>query len=79
MKIVNMLEAKSSLSRLVDAIERGDENEIIITRRGKPSAKLVPMGNLTIGPRIGIAEGMFAVPENIDISNDKIAQLFLGK
>jgi len=38
----NMLEAKSSLSRLVDAIDQGREKEIVIARNGKPVAKLVP-------------------------------------
>jgi prevent-host-death family protein len=44
MSTVNMLEAKSSLSRLVDAVESGVESEIIIARNGKPAAKLVPLG-----------------------------------
>jgi prevent-host-death family protein len=44
MPTVNMLEAKTSLSRLVEAVERGVESEIIIARNGKPAAKLVPLG-----------------------------------
>lgn len=38
MRYVNMLEAKSSLSCLVDAIEQGREREIIIARNGHPAA-----------------------------------------
>ena len=49
MYMVNMLEAKSTLSRLVDAIEKGNEKEIIIARNGKPAAKLVPISNLAAG------------------------------
>ncbi|ABI58904.1 type II toxin-antitoxin system Phd/YefM family antitoxin [Nitrosomonas eutropha] len=41
MQSVNTLEAKSSLSRLVDAIEQGQEREIIIARNGRPAARLV--------------------------------------
>ena len=41
MQIVNMLQAKSSLSRLVEAIEQGQEREIIIARNGRPAARLV--------------------------------------
>jgi len=40
-----MLEAKSSLSRLVEALEQGEEQEIIIARNGRPAAKLVPNEN----------------------------------
>ncbi|MDR2837009.1 MAG: type II toxin-antitoxin system Phd/YefM family antitoxin [Azonexus sp.] len=36
---VNMLEAKSALSRLVVAAERGEE--VILARDGKPVAKIV--------------------------------------
>ena len=41
MTTVNMLEAKTSLSKLVEAVESGAESEIIIARNGKPAAKLV--------------------------------------
>ena len=40
MTTVNMFEAKSQLSRLVEAVETGAETEIIIARNGKPAAKL---------------------------------------
>lgn len=38
-----MLDAKTSLSRLVQAVETGAEKEIIIARNGRPAAKLVPI------------------------------------
>ena len=54
MTVVNMLDAKSTLSRLVDTVESGAEREIIIIRNGKPMAKLVPIGApVARGPRIG--------------------------
>jgi prevent-host-death family protein len=40
MKEVGTFEAKNTLSALLDEVERGDE--IVITRRGRPVAKLVP-------------------------------------
>ncbi|WP_233279630.1 type II toxin-antitoxin system Phd/YefM family antitoxin [Acidihalobacter yilgarnensis] len=73
-----MLEAKSSLSRLVDAIEQGREREIIIARNGRPAAKLVPLGNTPAVKRIGIAKGKFEVPDTIDAHNKDVAHLFLG-
>lgn len=79
MHTVNMLQAKSSLSRLVEDIEMGRESEIIIARNGRPAAKLVPLdsGNAR-GPRLGVAKGLFEVPDSIDEMNDEVAKLFLG-
>ncbi len=78
MQSVNMLQAKSSLSRLVEAIESGQEREIVIARNGRPAAKLVPMDSLPEGRRIGVAKGKFEVPDNIDASNDEVARLYVG-
>ena len=78
MAIVNMLKAKSSLSRLVEAVEAGDEREIIIARNGKAAAKLVPITRSPEGKRIGVAKGKFRVPASIDQQNERIARLFLA-
>ncbi|NOS96397.1 MAG: prevent-host-death protein [Methylotenera sp.] len=78
MQSVNMLQAKSSLSRLVEAIEQGSEREIVIARNGRPVAKLVPIAAVALGQRLGVAKGAFKVPDNIDGSNHEIAGLFLG-
>lgn len=78
MHSVNMLEAKTTLSRLVEAIEQGRESEIVIARNGRPAAKLVPVDSVTAGKRIGIAKGKFKVPDNIDEHNEEVTRLFLG-
>lgn len=78
MQTVNMLDAKSSLSRLVRAIEDGEEQEIIIARNGRPAARLVPIEARPAGSRIGIAKGKFEVPDDIDAHNEEVAELFLG-
>ncbi len=79
MQFVNMLQAKSSLSRLVEAIEQGEEREIIIARNGKPAARLVPLSTLPSGSRIGAAKGAFVVPDDIDANNVEVARLFFGE
>ncbi len=56
MPTVNMLEAKTSLSRLVEAVESGAETEIIIARNGKPAAKLVPLDAGTKKGRIRLGQ-----------------------
>jgi len=78
MQAVNMLQAKSSLSRLVEAIEQGQEREIIIARNGRPAAKLVPIGTVPVGQRIGVAKGKFEVPDTIDSNNEEVARIFMG-
>jgi len=40
MSIVNMHDAKTNLSRLVDAVESGRETEVVIARGGRPAARL---------------------------------------
>ncbi len=79
MHAVNMLQAKSTLSRLVEAIEQGKEREIIIARNGRPAARLVPVEDSLPGQRIGVAKGVFMVPDDIDTHNDEVADLFLGR
>lgn len=76
MPAVNMLEAKSTLSQLVAAIEGGTEREIIIARNGRPAAKLVPVTAPAAGPRIGVAKGLLEVPDDIDAHNAEVAALF---
>lgn len=76
MPVVNMLEAKNTLSRLVDAVESGAEPEIIIARNGRPAARLVPLDKAVSGPRLGVARGRFEVPDSIDANNAEVAEMF---
>ncbi len=78
MTTVNMLEAKTHLSRLVDAIEKGREEEIVIARNGRPVARLVPLRKAATGPRIGVARGAFVAPEDTGQLDEEIADLFEG-
>lgn len=79
MLTVNMRQARMSLSRLVDAIEQGREREIFITRNGRLAAKLVPVSRMPTGQRIGVAKGLFEVPECIDTHNDEVTCLYTGR
>ncbi|MDA0558317.1 type II toxin-antitoxin system Phd/YefM family antitoxin [Burkholderia pseudomallei] len=80
MSVVNMLEAKSSLSRLVDDVESGREAEVIIERDGRPAARLVPLAPTPpVARRIGVARGKFVLPESIDTHNEEVAALFYGE
>jgi prevent-host-death family protein len=60
---VNMHEAKTQLSRLVARVEGGEQ--IMITRAGKPAAKLVPVSHVKPGKRkLGGWEGKMQVPSD---------------
>ena len=74
---VNMLEAKTNLSKLVSLIESKEESEIILARSGVPVAKLVAFSQ---GQKrtIGIAKGKFVCPEDIHDGDAEILAMFGG-
>lgn len=76
MTTVNMLDAKTNLSRLVEQVESGATPEIIIARNGRPAARLVPVADKPKGQRIGIAKGKFEAPADFDALNPEILTLF---
>jgi prevent-host-death family protein len=74
---VNMLEAKSTLSRLVSDVESGKVAEVVIARNGRPAARIVPLAPAP-KVRLGLAKGQFSVPASIDSGNALVAALFEG-
>ncbi|MSQ83673.1 MAG: prevent-host-death protein [Myxococcales bacterium] len=78
MPTVNMLQAKSSLSRLVADIESGVESEVILARNGRPVARIVPLAAPVLGKRIGVAAGQFVVPPGLDLQDPELLELFEG-
>lgn len=78
MTTVNMHEAKTKLSKLVEAIESGQESEIVIARNGVPAARLVPMPRQQ-KLRWGLAKGKWEIPDSIDELNPEIEKLFYGE
>lgn len=59
---VNVHEAKTHLSALLERAERGEE--VVIARAGKPVARLVPIKRQPV--RLGIDRGRFEVPPDFD-------------
>ncbi|MBS3936108.1 MAG: type II toxin-antitoxin system prevent-host-death family antitoxin [Sulfuritalea sp.] len=65
MEAVNIHDAKTNLSRLVDQAAAGAE--IIIAKAGKPVARLMPLEKPLDEPRrLGVLAGKREVPEDID-------------
>lgn len=56
MQTVSLSDARTHLSRLIDQIASGAESEIVISRNGKPVARIVPIETDASG-RIGLAKG----------------------
>ena len=81
MPVVNMLDAKTNLSKLVDAVESGAEREVIIARNGKPAAKLVAVtGEARPRKPLGFMDGKFPPMslEDLNASNEEIERAFYG-
>lgn len=65
MHTVNIHEAKTHLSKLIDEVAAGEE--IIIAKAGKPVARLVPLEPpKRKGIIFGSLEGQFTVPDDFD-------------
>jgi prevent-host-death family protein len=71
---VNIHEAKTHLSRLVERVEAGEE--VVIARAGRPVARLVPIRART-QPRVpGLWRDQVVIADDFDAPNEEIADLF---
>jgi prevent-host-death family protein len=80
MRTVNMHEAKTHLSRLVEQAANGEP--FIIAKAGKPLVKVVPLDAPAEKKvnRIGFMTGEFTVPDDFDtLFADEIEEMFYGK
>ncbi len=68
MKTVNIHEAKTHLSRLVEEAARGQE--IVIAKAGRPIARLVPLSPAITPKQLGALRGRFTVPPDFDAPLD---------
>jgi len=64
MLTINISEAKTHLSRLIEKVAAGEE--IIIAKAGKPIAKLVPLYSAPSTRSLGIFQEKLNVPEDFD-------------
>ncbi|MBM4312143.1 MAG: type II toxin-antitoxin system prevent-host-death family antitoxin [Deltaproteobacteria bacterium] len=80
MQTINIHEAKTHLSRLVEDAARG--NSFIIAKAGKPMVKVVPLADeaASSSHKTGFMAGEITVPDDFDrISSSAIIELFEGK
>jgi len=79
MLTVNIHEAETQLSRLVERAAQGEA--FIIAKAGKPMVKVVPLSqeNLDVQNRLGFMAGEIEVPDDFDqMGADLIEEQFSG-
>ena len=77
MQTVNIHNAKTNLSRLVDRAAKGES--FIIAKAGRPLVKVVAIDQPAAAQmrRVGFMAGLFSVPDDFDrMGSDEIEQLF---
>jgi len=74
MRSVNMHQAKTHLSRLVEEASAG--KEVVIAKAGKPIARLVPAKGVKRRRKLGALAGKFTVPPDFDapLPDEVVAQ-----
>jgi prevent-host-death family protein len=79
MQTINIHEAKTHLSRLVEQAVRGES--FVIAKAGKPLVKVIALGTPEAGQikRIGFLTGHISVPDDFDqMDSDEVEKLFNG-
>jgi prevent-host-death family protein len=78
MKQVNIHEAKTHLSRLVEEVERGEE--VVLARAGTPVVKLSPFRAKGRRRKLGLLDGKFRIPDDFNAPlPDEILAAFAGR
>ncbi len=76
---INIHEAKTQLSKLIDQAVKGDP--FIIAKAGKPLVKVTALDMPTVvqKQRVGFMAGQIQVPDDFDqMGNEQIEDLFAG-
>ena len=70
---INIHEAKTHLSRLVEDVANG--NEVLIAKGGRAMARLVPLGRDDSPRRAGLLKGKLRIAEDFDRSLEALTPL----
>ena len=68
-EIINIHEAKTHLSRIVDKVAAGAE--VVIAKAGKPMARLSPIVASPKAKKLGILKGKIKVPDDFNAPLDE--------
>jgi prevent-host-death family protein len=67
--VINIHDAKTHLSRIVDEVAAGAE--VIIAKAGKPMARLIPIAPPVKQKRLGLLKGRISVPDDFNAPLDE--------
>ncbi len=70
---INIHQAKTHLSRLIEDVANG--NEILIAKGGRPMARLVPLGRDDMPRRVGLLKGKLRIADDFERSFDALTPL----
>ena len=76
MKPVNIHEAKTHLSRLVERVQAGEE--IVIAKAGRPAARLVPIEGTRKPVKIGGLKPRTPVPDDFNTMFEREIEALFG-
>lgn len=76
---VNMLEAKTELSKLIKLLETKQEDVVYIARNGAAVAQITLIPSKINSKRIGVAKGCFIVPDEFDVWDKEVEDMFGGE
>jgi prevent-host-death family protein len=76
MDTVNIHEAKTQLSKLVDRAARGEP--FVIAKAGRPMVKVAALAAPAVPKRLGFMAGEIAVPDDFDRMGEAEIEALLG-
>lgn len=76
-RVVNIYEAKTQLSALVDQAAAG--TDVILARNGKPQARITSLGPPKGKVKYGLLKGKLVIPDDFDAPDNEIEAMFYGK
>ena len=78
METVNVHEAKTHFSRLLDRAQEGQE--FVIAKAGRPVARLGPLARQGKKRRLGLLDGKFRIPDDFNQPlPDEVVAAFEGR
>lgn len=77
MQIINIHQAKTNLSKLIEKALVGED--VIIAKAGKPVAKLTAYKEPLKLRKLGLLKGKIKVPDNFNDEDKEINKLFYGE
>ena len=76
MEYINMLEAKTNLSRLIASLESKEKDRIVIARHGTPVAVLSLYEQDNKRRKLGKFDGKYNIPDDFDSPIDEVFNVF---